>query len=74
MSEGNRPLSPSGTEIILTKFYSEAPQKEENIMSLKITDRKADGVTVLELHGRIVLGEETTPFPRGTFASLMPPA
>ena len=29
-------------------------------MSLKITDRKADGVTVLELHGRIVLGEETT--------------
>jgi anti-sigma B factor antagonist len=29
-------------------------------MALKITDREVDGVTVLALDGRIVLGEETT--------------
>jgi anti-sigma B factor antagonist len=31
-------------------------------MPLKITDRVVDGVTVLELEGRIVLGEETSAF------------
>jgi anti-sigma B factor antagonist len=31
-------------------------------MALKITHRTADGVAVLELDGRIVLGEETTAF------------
>jgi anti-anti-sigma factor len=29
-------------------------------MALKITEREVDGVTVLDLDGRIVLGEETT--------------
>src|SRR5580704_2290821 len=29
-------------------------------MALKITDREVDGVTVLALDGRIVLGEETS--------------
>ena len=28
-------------------------------MALKITEREVDGVTVLEMDGRIVLGEET---------------
>lgn len=29
-------------------------------MNLKITERKVDGVTVLDLSGRLVLGEETS--------------
>ena len=29
-------------------------------MSLKINQRKVDGVTVLDLSGRLILGEETT--------------
>ena len=31
-------------------------------MTLRMTDREADGVSVVELDGRIVLGEESTSF------------
>ena len=31
-------------------------------MTLKMTDREVDGVSVVELDGRIVLGEESTSF------------
>jgi anti-sigma B factor antagonist len=44
--------------------------KRENKMALKITTREVDGVTVLELDGRIVLGEETVTL-RGKVKSLL---
>ena len=31
-------------------------------MALRMTDREMDGVTVLEIEGRIVLGEESNAF------------
>ena len=38
---------------------SKSVDRGRTIMALKITEREVDGVTVLEMEGRIVLGEET---------------
>lgn len=48
----------SGTEVRMIKFLSQ-PTQEEHKMSLKTTNRQADGVTILDLNGRLVLGEAT---------------
>src|SRR5579862_1384415 len=40
-------------------LQSKSFDRWRTIMALKITERDVDGVTVLEMEGRIVLGEET---------------
>ena len=42
----------------MVKFLSQHTE-EEHKMSLKATSRRANGVTILDLNGRIVLGEAT---------------
>jgi anti-sigma B factor antagonist len=39
--------------------WAEKSREEDSYMALKLTNREVDGVAVLALDGRIVLGEET---------------
>ena len=50
----------AGMEICMTKNYSKSTHTERHKMSLKISSRNVDGVTVLDLSGRIVLGEASS--------------
>ena len=47
-----------GMEVRMVKFL-DRHKEEEHKMSLKVTNRQADGVTILDMNGRIVLGEPT---------------
>jgi anti-sigma B factor antagonist len=61
-----------GTEVRMIKylFKSSATSEEDPTMSLKVTPRQADGVTILDLSGRITLGEPTALL-RETFQDLV---
>jgi anti-sigma B factor antagonist len=50
--------APRGTAVRLVKFLSK-PTQEEHKMSLRAASRQMDGVTIVDLSGRIVLGEPT---------------
>ena len=58
-----------GMEVRMTKYLSTCSE-EEHKMSLNVTTRQADGVTILDLSGRITLGEPTAML-RDTFQDLM---
>ena len=58
-----------GMEVRMVKKLSRDSQ-EDHKMSLKITSRSADGVTVLDLSGRIILGEPTAML-RDTFQDMV---
>ncbi|HWP85889.1 MAG TPA: anti-sigma factor antagonist [Terriglobia bacterium] len=64
-----RRASPGGMEVRMVKFLPKTSE-EEHRMSLKVTARQADGVTVLDLSGRIILGEPTALL-RDTFQDLV---
>ena len=51
-----RRITPRGTELVMIKSLSKLP-KEVREVSLKASNRQVDGVTVVDLSGRIVLGE-----------------
>ncbi|MBI2818034.1 MAG: anti-sigma factor antagonist [Acidobacteria bacterium] len=51
-----RRLEPCGTEIFMMKHFS----KEAQNMNLTTSSRQVDGVTVVDVTGRIVLGEESS--------------
>lgn len=51
-----RRLDPCGTEVLMIKEFS----KETPTMNLAINNRQVDGVTVMDVTGRIVLGEESS--------------
>jgi anti-anti-sigma factor len=46
-----------GMELIMTKRHAEAHGRHQ--MSLTVRNRQRDGVTVIDLNGRLVLGEES---------------
>jgi anti-anti-sigma factor len=50
-----RRLEPCGTELLMKKHFS----KEAEKMNLTTRSRQVDGVTVVDITGRIVLGEES---------------
>ena len=54
-----RRLATRGMKITMTKYHSEVTFKEEAKMALTVTSRTLSGVTVLDLNGRLILGEET---------------
>ena len=58
-----------GMEVRMMKYLSTACE-EDHKMSLKVTTRQADGVTILDLSGRIILGEPTAML-RDTFQDLV---
>jgi anti-sigma B factor antagonist len=58
-----------GTEVRMIKNLPTCPE-EDHTMSLKVTTRQADGVTILDLSGRIILGEPTALL-RDTFQDLV---
>lgn len=51
-----RRLEPCGTEIFMMKHFS----KEAQNMNLTTSSRQVDGITVVDVTGRIVLGEESS--------------
>jgi len=51
-----RPGSPRGTEVVMVKTISQPTNKEEEV-SLSTNVRDVDGVTLVDLSGRITLGE-----------------
>ena len=64
-----RRAASKGMEVRMTKVLSKS-SKEEHKMSLKVSTRQADGVTILDLSGRIILGEPTAML-RDTFQDLI---
>ena len=58
-----------GMEVRMVKLLNQFTE-EDHKMSLKVTTRQADGVTILDLSGRIVLGEPTALL-RDTFQDLI---
>jgi anti-sigma B factor antagonist len=53
-----RPVSPQGTEVVMVKKIPQTlSEKEEEEVSLATNVREVDGVTVVDLSGRITLGE-----------------
>lgn len=59
MDQVNIRRAPSGaTEVRMVKFLPKV-REEEHKMSLKVNKREVDGVTIVDLEGRIVLGEPT---------------
>lgn len=58
-----------GMEVRMVKLLTKTSE-EEHKMSLKVTTRQADGVTILDLSGRIILGEPTAML-RDTFQDLV---
>lgn len=46
-----------GMELIMTKHHADA--RSPHVMSLTTTERQLNGVTVVDLNGRLVLGEES---------------
>jgi anti-sigma B factor antagonist len=63
-----RRAASSGTEVRMVKNIAKCTEEEK--MSLKVNSRQVDGVTVLDLNGRIVLGEPTV-LMRDTFQDLI---
>ena len=59
----------NGMEVRMVKLLCKSSE-EEHKMSLKVTTRQADGVTILDLSGRIILGEPTALL-RDTFQDLV---
>ena len=64
-----RRASSKGMEVRMVKLLSKSSEEEQK-MSLKVTTRQADGVTILDLNGRIILGEPTAML-RDTFQDLI---
>ncbi|MBI3934075.1 MAG: anti-sigma factor antagonist [Acidobacteria bacterium] len=64
-----RRAASNGMEVRMVKLLSQSSE-EEHKMSLKVTTRQADGVTILDLSGRIILGEPTATL-RDTFQELI---
>jgi anti-sigma B factor antagonist len=56
-----RRLGSRGMKITMTKYHSDTQLKEDSHMAMMmtITTRTASGVTILDLNGRLILGEET---------------
>ncbi|MSO20582.1 MAG: STAS domain-containing protein [Acidobacteria bacterium] len=57
-----RPVPGKGTEVRMVKKIArniDQQTGEEHSMSLKLSSRQVDGVTVLDFEGRIILGEPT---------------
>lgn len=52
-----RPGSPRGTEVVMVKTISQPTVNKEEEVSLSTNVRDVDGVTVVDLSGRITLGE-----------------
>lgn len=52
-----RRLSPRGTEVIMVKKFGEQSSPREDEVSLSTSIREVDGVTIVDLSGRITLGE-----------------
>lgn len=52
-----RPVSPQGTEVVMVKKIPQTLSKKEEEVSLATNVRDVDGVTVVDLSGRITLGE-----------------
>lgn len=50
----------SGVEVTLVKYFSQTAPKEDKRVSLKASSRQVDGVTIVDLSGRLVLGEGTS--------------
>jgi len=46
-------------KITMTNYQSRTTFKEDEKMSLTVASRQVGAVTVLDLNGRLVLGEET---------------
>ena len=59
----------NGMEVRMIKLLTKSFE-EDHKMSLKVTTRQADGVTILDLNGRIILGEPTALL-RDTFQDLI---
>ena len=64
-----RKAASKGMEVRMIKYLS-STSEEEHTMSLKVGTRQLDGVTILDLNGRITLGEPTAML-RDTFQDLM---
>jgi anti-anti-sigma factor len=64
-----RRAASNGTEVRMVKLFAKDAE-EDHKMSLKLTTRQADGVTILDLSGRIILGEPTALL-RDTFQDLI---
>jgi anti-sigma B factor antagonist len=54
-----RRLASPGMKVTMTKDQSQTTFKEDEKMSLTVASRQVGAVTVLDLNGRLVLGEET---------------
>ena len=48
-----------GLEVTMIKYFSQTISKEDKKVSLKASSRLVDGVTIVDLSGRLVLGEAT---------------
>jgi anti-anti-sigma factor len=64
-----RRAASNGMEVRMVKHIAKYSEEDEK-MSLKVTARQVDGVTILDLNGRIVLGEPTV-LMRDTFQDLI---
>jgi anti-sigma B factor antagonist len=64
-----RRAASSGMEVRMIKLLCKSSEEEQK-MSLSVTSRQTDGVTVLDLSGRITLGEPTALL-RDTFQDLV---
>ena len=52
-----RHADPHGTEVVMVKNFSQEPSYKEEEVSLSTSIREVDGVTIVDLSGRITLGE-----------------
>ena len=52
-----RSADPHGTEVVMVKSFEQDPSHKEEEVSLSTSIREVDGVTIVDLSGRITLGE-----------------
>ena len=52
-----RRAAPHGTEVVMVKTLEQEPSHKEEEVSLSTSIREVDGVTIVDLSGRITLGE-----------------
>jgi anti-sigma B factor antagonist len=64
-----RRAASNGMEVRMVKNIAKSTEEDQK-MSLKATARQADGVTILDLNGRIILGEPTAML-RDTFQDMI---
>lgn len=54
-----RHLVPCGMQVIMIKYHAQTISKEDESMALTVASRQVGEVTVLDVNGRLILGEET---------------